>query len=117
MEIILGGDDLDAETAESWGYLNRAFAPAEIEPFVQNLAQRIGSFPHTAVRLAKQAINSADKPLNEGLSDEAFLFQQLLRTEGAQRNMRRFLEIGGQTREGELRVGGLCAELGGQDTP
>jgi enoyl-CoA hydratase/carnithine racemase len=117
MEIILGGDDLDAETAESWGYLNRALAPAEIEPFVQNLAQRIGSFPHTAVRLAKQAINSADKPLNEGLSDEAFLFQQLLRTEGAQRNMRRFLEIGGQTREGELRVGELCAELGGQDTP
>ena len=84
---------------------------------MQTLAQCIGSFPHTAVRLAKQAINSADKPLNEGLSDEAFLLQQLLRTEGAQRNMRRFLEIGGQTREGELRVGELCAELGGQDTP
>ena len=26
MEIILGGEDLDAETAERWGYLNRIFA-------------------------------------------------------------------------------------------
>lgn len=112
MEIILGGDDLDAETAERWGYLNRIFEPGEIGPFVQGLAQRIASFPDSAVRLAKEAINAADKPLYDGLSDEAYLFQALLRTEGAQRNMRKFLEIGGQTREGELRVGELCAELG-----
>jgi len=40
------------------------------------------------------------------------LFQRLLRTDGAQRNMRKFLELGGQTREPELRMGELCAELG-----
>jgi enoyl-CoA hydratase/carnithine racemase len=112
MEIMLGGDDLDAETAERWGYLNRIFEPDEIGPFVDALAQRIASFPVEAVRLAKQAINSADKPLHEGFADEGYLFQRLLRTEGAARNMRKFLEIGGQTREGELRVGELCAELG-----
>ena len=60
---------------------------------------------------AKQSVNAADKPLNEGLVEEAYLFQRLLRTDGAQRNMRKFLEIGGQTREGELRVGELGAEL------
>ncbi|MCZ6710779.1 MAG: enoyl-CoA hydratase/isomerase family protein [Gammaproteobacteria bacterium] len=112
MEIVLGGDDLDAETAERWGYLNRIFEPDEIGPFVDALAQRIASFPVEAVRLAKQAISSCDKPLHEGFADEAYLFQRLLRTEGAPRNMRKFLEIGGQTREGELRVGELCAELG-----
>ncbi len=112
MEIVLGGDDLDAETAERWGYLNRVFEPDEIGPFVDALAQRIASFPVEAVRLAKQAVNCSDKPLHDGLADEAYLFQKLLRTEGAQRNMRRFLEIGGQTREGELRVGELCGELG-----
>ena len=53
---------------------------------------------------------SGEKPLQEGLLEEAYLFQRLLRTDGAQTNMRRYLEIGGQTREGELRVG----ELGGQ---
>ena len=41
MEVVLGGDDLDAETAERWGYLNRIFAPDEIDGFVMNLARRI----------------------------------------------------------------------------
>ncbi|MDP6375995.1 MAG: enoyl-CoA hydratase/isomerase family protein [Pseudomonadales bacterium] len=112
MEIILGGDDLDAETAERWGYLNRIFDPGEIDTFVSALAQRIASFPVEAVRLAKQAVDGAGQPLEEGLLDEAYLFQRLLRTEGAKANMRRFLEIGGHTREGELRVGELGAELG-----
>jgi len=64
------------------------------------------------VALAKQAVNNAiDLPLREGLLEEQYLFQQLLRTEDAQPTMRRFLEIGGQTREGELRMGALAAEL------
>jgi enoyl-CoA hydratase/carnithine racemase len=112
MEIIMGGDDLDAETAERWGYLNRIFGPDEIGPFVDRLARRIASFPVEAVRLAKESVNAADLPLSEGLPVEAYLFQRTLRTEGAQRNMKRFLEIGGQTRAGELRIGQLNAELG-----
>jgi hypothetical protein len=44
-----------------------------------------------AVRLAKEAVNGAEQPLNEGLLDEAYLFQRLLRTDGAQRNMRKLL--------------------------
>ncbi|MEZ5560272.1 MAG: enoyl-CoA hydratase/isomerase family protein [Pseudomonadales bacterium] len=112
MEVILGADDLDAETAERWGYLNRIFEADEIGPFVESLARRIASFPVEAVRLAKESINCADKPLSDGLVDEAYLFQRLLRTESAQRAMQRFLEIGGQTREGELRVNELNAELG-----
>lgn len=112
MEIILGGDDLDAQTAESWGYLNRVFDPGAIEPFVDNLARRIASYPSAAVRLAKEAVNQAEQPLGKGLREESYLFQQLLRNRSAQTAMRRFLEIGGQTREGELRVGELNAEIG-----
>ena len=112
MEIIMAGADLDAETAERWGYLNRIFPPSEIGPFVDRLARRIASFPLEAIRLAKEAINAADLPLSEGLPIEAYLFQRTLRTDGAQRNMKRFLAIGGQTRVGELRVGELNGELG-----
>jgi enoyl-CoA hydratase/carnithine racemase len=115
VEVILGGIDMDAETAERWGYLNRAFEPAQIGPYVEWLAQRIASFPIEAVRLTKQAINSADKPLIEGLRDESYLFQQLVRTESGRRNMRKFLEIGGQTRDGELRIQELSGLLGGLD--
>jgi enoyl-CoA hydratase/carnithine racemase len=112
IEVILGGIDLDAVTAERWGYLNRALPADEIGPYVDGLARRIASFPEEAVRLAKESINSADKPLHEGLADESYLFQRLTRTESGQRNMTKFLKIGGQTREGELRVADLSGELG-----
>lgn len=112
LEIILGCDDLDAATAERWGYLNRALPAFELGRFVDALAYRIAGFPAEALALAKQSVNNAmELPLREGLVEEAYLFQQTLRTAPAQRRMKRFLEIGGQTREGELRVGALCAEL------
>jgi len=111
IEVILGGIDLDAETAERWGYLNRALSAEAIGPYVDALARRIASFPAPAVRLAKRSINAASKPLAEGLQEESYLFQRLLREESAQRNMKRFLEIGGQTREGELRVAELSGEV------
>jgi len=111
LEVILGGDDLDAETAERWGYLNRIYEPAEIEGAVRALAERIASFPPPAVRLAKASVVASERGYAEGLREESYLFQVLLRTDEAQRNMRRFLELGGQTREGELRVGELNAEV------
>ena len=115
LEIILGGEDLDAETAERWGLLNRALAADEIGTFVEALAHRIASFPAAALELAKQSVNAAELPLAEGLVEEAYLFQRLLRTQDAQRNMRRFLELGGQTREGELEVADLSARANRED--
>ncbi|MCC5885630.1 MAG: enoyl-CoA hydratase/isomerase family protein [Gammaproteobacteria bacterium] len=112
LEVILGGDDLDAKTACQWGYLNRIFKRREIAPFVTNLAYRIASFPAEAIRRAKAAVDAAELSLHEGMVEEAYQFQELLRSSSAQRNMRRFLEIGGQTREGELEVGRLGRRLG-----
>jgi enoyl-CoA hydratase/carnithine racemase len=111
LELILGCDDLDAETAERWGYLNRALAPEELRPFVTRLARRIAGFPAPAIAAAKRAVLAAEPDWSAGLLDEGLGFQQLLRTPEAQRAMRRFLERGGQTRAGELRLGALCAEL------
>ncbi len=115
LEIIMGGEDLDAETAERWGYLDRLFRADEIGPFVDRLAARIASFPPEAVRAAKLAVNAADLPLEQGLVEEAYLFQTLLRTPAAQRNMRRFMAMGGQTREGELDVAALAARVNAPD--
>ncbi len=112
IEIILAGVDISADEAERWGYLNRALDAKEIGPYVMNLATRIASFPVEAVKLAKQAINSATRPLAEGLCDEGYLFQQLIRTQSGRRNMETFLKIGGQTREGELRIDELNRKLG-----
>lgn len=112
MELILSGDDMDAETAERWGYLNRIFEAAEITPFVDNLARRIASFSPHAVRVAKESMNNVERSWHEGLIEEAYLFEGLLRTDESQRSMRKFLEIGGQTPEGEQRIDALNAELG-----
>ena len=112
IEIILGGVDMQADEAERWGYLNRALPANEIGPYVTNLAKRIASFPVEAVRLAKEAINSATKPLAEGLQDESYIFQQLIRIDSGRRNMQKFLKIGGQTREGELKIDELNRKLG-----
>lgn len=112
MELIFSGDDLDAETAERWGYLNRIFGSDEIAPYVDSIAKRIASFPLPALRLAKQSINQSERPGQDGLFEEAYLFEHLLRTDAARRNMKRFLKIGGQTRAGELRVNELNEELG-----
>ncbi|SEJ65843.1 Enoyl-CoA hydratase/carnithine racemase [Sphingobium sp. AP50] len=111
LEVILGGRDLDAETAERWGYLNRALAPGEIETYVAMLAQRIASFPINAVRYAKAAVDAARLGEQEGLLEEVLLFRQLLRTQEARENMTRFLKIGGQTMAGELEIDRINAEL------
>ena len=111
LEVILGGEDLDAETAEKWGYLNRVFHADEIEGWVESLAKRISRFPVSAVRLAKAAVLASEGPIEEGLQEEAYLFARLLRTPESQRQMKQFLELGGQTKEGELQVGKLSGKL------
>ena len=111
MEIVLGGEDLDAETAERWGYLNRIYAAADIDQAVSDLAQRIGRFPQPAVRLAKASVNAAELPLAQGLSEEAYLFARTIRTAEAQSAMTKFMAMGGQTREGEMRIADLVDEV------
>lgn len=112
LEAILGCIDIDAETAERWGYLNRALEAGEIGPYVEALAGRIASFPAPAVRAAKRAVDAAAAlPAADGLADEAYLFQQLIREPSARRAMQAFLAQGGQTRAVELRLGEFAARL------
>jgi len=112
LELILGCDDLDAASAERWGYLNRALPPAELRPFVDRLARRIASFPAPAIAAAKRAVLAAEPSWERGLTLESHLFQVLLRTPDAPRAMKQFLASGGQTRDGEKRLGELCERLG-----
>jgi enoyl-CoA hydratase/carnithine racemase len=115
LEIILAGEDLDAATAEHWGLLNRAFAPGEIDSFVDRLARRIASFPSETISLAKESVNASALPLADGLVEEGYLFQRSIRSDAAQQRMRRFLEEGGQTRDGELKVADLVGRLRSDD--
>ena len=112
MEVVLGADDVDAEIAERWGFLNRAMSGDSLSAYVDALATRIASFPPAAVREAKRAVNaSVERSLDDGLKYESYLFQVLLRDVDAQPSMRRYLDAGGQTRDVELRIGSVMGEL------
>jgi enoyl-CoA hydratase/carnithine racemase len=104
LEVVLGCDDVPADVAERWGYLNRALPPAELRPFVERLARRIASFPASAIALAKASVNAADQTTEAGLVEEAHLFNLSLATPDAQQRMARFMEVGGQTPEVEKGI-------------
>lgn len=102
LEVILGGGDFSAELAERYGYINRALPPEELTPFVEHLAYRIASFPASAIALAKASVNAAERPIVDGLLEEAHYFNQSLATKEAQERMAAFMAVGGQTYDVEL---------------
>src|ERR1700737_4789006 len=62
LEIVLGANDFDGDTAERYGYVNRALADAELDGFVDALARRIASFDRRAIAAAKNLINQVSLP-------------------------------------------------------
>lgn len=108
-EIILGGVDLDAETGERWGYFDRAMPLDELDTVTDVLAARIASFPPGAVRHAKTAMLAGARAFDSGLLAESHHFNQLMATPVAEATMQRFLDLGGQTLEGERQVDALSA--------
>lgn len=106
MEAVLGCFDFDAELAEKYGWVNRALPPEELGPFVERLAYRIAACPPEAIAAAKAAVDAALPSPIEGMLEESYQFALAARSEPAQRLMRRSLELGAQTREAELDLGG-----------
>lgn len=104
LEMVLSGQDVRAELAERYGWINRAFPLKELGPYVEQLAFRIASFSPIAVRLAKQSLGNAEWPLYEGLLEEYYLFQQTAASPESLRLTAQFLAGGGQTREKEMSL-------------
>ncbi len=86
LEIVLGGNDFDGDTAERYGYINRALADAELDGFVDALARRIASFDRRAIAAAKNLINQVSLPSSDRLLEALNSFQTALGwTEAQQR--------------------------------
>jgi len=84
LEIILGCQELSAELAERYGYLNQALPHKDLTPFVEQLAYRIAFFYKTSIAFAKAAVEAAELPVMEGLITEADYFYLSLNTKEAQ---------------------------------
>jgi enoyl-CoA hydratase/carnithine racemase len=78
LEIVLGANDFDGETAERYGYVNRALPDAELDEFVDVLARRIASFDRCAIAAAKNLVNQVSLPSADRLLEALNSFQTAL---------------------------------------
>lgn len=107
LEAILGADLFDTETAERYGWINRALPADELDAYVDRLATRIASFPPDAIAAARRAVDAAEPPIEDGLKVEGALLQPLFTAPAAVQRATAALTAGAQTREGELDLEGI----------
>ena len=94
LEIVLGASDFDGETAERYGYVNRALPDAELDAFVDVLARRIAAFDRRAIAAAKNLVNQVSLPSADRLLEALNSFQTALTWSEAQQRIGALLERG-----------------------
>jgi len=94
LEIILGANDFDGDTAERYGYVNRALPDAELDGFVDALARRIASFDRRAIAAAKNLVNQVSLPSADRLLDSITSFETTLTWPEALQRIQALLERG-----------------------
>ena len=78
LEIVLGANDFDGDTAAQYGYVNRALPDKELDGFVDALARRIATFDGRAIAAAKHLINQVSLPSADNLLSALSSFQTAL---------------------------------------
>jgi enoyl-CoA hydratase/carnithine racemase len=93
MELVLTGRRFDALEAQRLGLVNVVAGKREWLPSALELAQRVARRPPLAVRLAKQAVATADETtLAAGLDQERRLYELAMATDDRVEGMRAFIE-------------------------
>lgn len=62
LEIVLSGDDFDADIAERYGWVNRTLDDGHLDAFVDALVRRLASFDRKTLGMAKAQINRFGMP-------------------------------------------------------
>jgi len=114
LEIVLSGDDFDADIAERYGWVNRTLDDKDLDSFVDTLVRRLASFDHETLAAAKAQINRFGIPTATELQSSNDLFFPLLALPGAQ--ARRGNDIGyGVRGDFELNFGRYLPSFGRAD--
>jgi enoyl-CoA hydratase/carnithine racemase len=114
----VSGEDYDAETAERYGWINRAVPDAELDDVVERFARRVSSFDREAVVAAKQLLTKlGGVPAPSDLAATEEVFFGLLARPAAQARVADLFERGLQQR-GDLelnmgdRIGNAAVSVG-----
>jgi enoyl-CoA hydratase/carnithine racemase len=62
LEFVLSADDVDADIAERYGWVNRTLDDSDLDSFVDTLVRRLVSFDREALAAAKAQINRFGMP-------------------------------------------------------
>jgi E-phenylitaconyl-CoA hydratase len=93
MEMLLLGEDMDAETALRWGFVNRVVPRPNLLSTAQDLAARVAANAPLATQAAKElAVRSFEMSLAEGLRMEQFTNRILSQSEDAATARATFVE-------------------------
>ncbi|MET8538370.1 enoyl-CoA hydratase/isomerase family protein [Streptomyces sp. NPDC005065] len=112
LEIILGADDFDGDTAERYGWVNRSLPDSDLDGFVDTLARRIASFDRRPIETAKNLVNQVSLPPVDRLLDGRNAFAATLAWPETQQRVAALFKRGMQ-QEGDLenRFGAHLATL------
>jgi enoyl-CoA hydratase/carnithine racemase len=120
LEIVLSGDDFDADIAERYGWVNRTLDDANLDSFVDALVRRLASFDHETLAAAKAQVNRFGMPTAAEIQSSNDLFFPLLALPGAQARRAKIRNLGyGVPSDFELNFGRYLPALGrvdGEDT-
>ena len=113
LEVLLGADDIPGDLAERYGYVNRSFPDAELDSFVDALAQRISSFDKRAITETKRLVNVASLPSDAEIAPEWEAFMAALARPAAQTRIKQLMERGfHKPGDVETRLGYHVGQLG-----
>jgi len=116
LEIVLSGDDFDADIAERYGWVNRTLDDANLDSFVDALVRRLASFDRETLGAAKTQINRFGTPTAAELQSSSDLFFPLLGLPSAQARRAKIRAIGyGVPSDFEMNFGRDLPELGTED--
>src|SRR5499427_6401331 len=94
LEIVLSGDDFDADIAERYGWVNRTLDDNALDSFVETLIRRLASFDRETLAAAKAQINRFGTPAAAELKSSNDLFFPLLAMPGAKARRAKVRDIG-----------------------
>ena len=117
LEIVLSGDDFDADIAERYGWVNRTLDDDDLDSFVDALVRRLASFDREALAAAKAQINRFGMPTATELQSSNDLFFPTLawpQCAGAPRQDPRHRLRGSERFRIELRPVPPCARANGR---
>jgi enoyl-CoA hydratase/carnithine racemase len=101
LDILLTGRDVRADELQTLGWLHSAGPLLRIEGELKEFATRIATMPGASVAAVKRVVNTSLAGIDAALLAESDELGRLLASGGHRAPMRRFLEAGGQTRDGE----------------